>query len=219
MRIKSTTMDKSLVRKLSVLRARIRKLDSAVVAFSGGVDSSFLMRICRDELGEKAVAVTTLSDTYPRSELTIARRVAKIIGARHVVIDSSKGREARPVRGANVYSTMKSVAMRMQAKNIVDGSHADDACDKGRSYLMARAAGVRSPLLESNLTKAEIRLLAKEFGLPNWDKPSSSSKKRANGAATRAKKPSSAKKAPARAKKAAKRQKAKPGRAKPKRPS
>ncbi len=167
-------MDRRLERKLSTLRERIRKLDSALVAFSGGVDSSFLMRICRDELGEKAVAVTTLSDNYPRSELSVAKRVAKIIGVRHLVIEAPRPREARPVRGSNVYSTMKSVAMRMQLKNVLDGSHTDDACERGHSYLMAKAAGVRSPLLESNLTKAEVRLLAKELRLPNWDKPSSS---------------------------------------------
>jgi pyridinium-3,5-biscarboxylic acid mononucleotide sulfurtransferase len=179
MSIKLTVMDRRLEKKLSSLRERIRKLDSALVAFSGGVDSSFLMRICREELGEKAVAVTALSDTYPRSELSVARRVAKIIGVKHVVVDS--GRQCVDVRsarntahGCNVYSTMKGIAMRMKIKHVLDGSHLDDASEKGQSFINARHSGVRSPLLESNLSKAEIRLLAKEFKLPNWDKPSSS---------------------------------------------
>ncbi len=182
MRIKIASMDRRLERKLTSLRERIRKLDSALVAFSGGVDSSFLMRICREELGEKAVAVTALSDNYPRSELSVARRVAKIIGVKHLVYDPSRPAcEPRPpkvtgaARGSSLYSSMKCIAMRMKLKHVLDGSHQDDATDRGRSYLEARRAGVRSPLLESNLSKAEIRLLAKEFGLPNWDKPPSSS--------------------------------------------
>ncbi|MCI0503737.1 asparagine synthase-related protein [Candidatus Micrarchaeota archaeon] len=175
-------MDKRLEKKLSSLRERIRRLDSAVVAFSGGVDSSFLMRICREELGEKAVAVTALSDNYPRSELSVARRVAKIIGVKHVVFDPSKSaidtrasRSANMIRNSNLYSSMKCVAMRMKLKHVLDGSHQDDADERGRSFLEARRAGVRSPLLESNLSKAEIRLLARELRLPNWDKPPSSS--------------------------------------------
>jgi uncharacterized protein len=174
-------MDKNLERKLGSLRKRIRKLDSALVAFSGGVDSTFLMRICREELGEKAVAVTALSENYPKSELSLARRVAKIVGVRHMVLDSSSNTDGRaPVnvcRGANLYSCLKSVAMRMKVKHVLNGSHTDDMSERGKQFIAARRAGVRSPLLESDLSKAEIRLLAKELGLPNWDKPSSSKAK------------------------------------------
>ncbi|MFN7991131.1 MAG: 7-cyano-7-deazaguanine synthase [Candidatus Micrarchaeia archaeon] len=175
-------MDKALERKLTSLRKNIRKLDSALVAFSGGVDSTFLTRICREELGEKAVAVTTLSSSYPRSELSLARRVAKIVGVKHVVVDPSNGSSGSRdmCRGSNIYSCLKSVAMRMKVNNVLDGSHMDDASEKGNSFLAAKKAGIKSPLLESDLTKAEIRLLAKEFGLPNWDKPESSSSRSRN---------------------------------------
>jgi uncharacterized protein len=173
-------MDKTLERKLTALRKSIRKLDSALVAFSGGVDSTFLMRICREELGEKAVAVTALSDKYPSSELSLARRVARIIGARHLIVDPSALEEEphNGSRSSNLYSSLKSMAMRLKLKAVLDGSHRDDMSDKGRNFLAARSAGVRSPLLESNLSKAEIRLLAKELGLPNWDKPASSRRAR-----------------------------------------
>lgn len=166
-------MDKSLERKLKDLRKRIRKLDSAVVAFSGGVDSSLVLRICREELGEKALAVTTVPDDYPSEDLTIARRVAKVIGTSHVEHSAS---DREPHRSSSVYSSLKSLAMRMKLKNVIDGSHCDDRRENGKSYVAAKRAGVKSPLLESDLTKAEIRLLSKELGLPNWDKPSSSKK-------------------------------------------
>jgi len=166
-------MDRRLERKLTTLRERIRKLDSALVAFSGAVDSAFLMRICREELGEKAVAVTALSESYPRSELSVARRVAKIIGVKHVVVDPSKlfAHPARGTcRGRNLYSLLKCMAMRLKLRHVLDSSHCDDTDERGEELLAAQKAGVESPLLESDLTKAEIRLLAKELGLPDYGK-------------------------------------------------
>jgi len=167
-------MDKNLERKLADLRTRIRKLDSAIVAFSGGVDSSLLMRVCRDELGDKAVAVTAFAGDYPSSELSLARRIAKVVGARHMVhkIAPYPGNGGTPCKG-KVFSSLKDLAARLKMKNVLDGSHRDDASEKGFSFIAARAAGVRSPLLEAGLSKAEVRLLAKELGLPNWDRPSS----------------------------------------------
>ncbi|MFH1785706.1 MAG: hypothetical protein ABH842_04725 [Candidatus Micrarchaeota archaeon] len=159
-------MDSSLKKKLIALRTRIRKLDSAVIAFSGRLDSTFLMRICRDELGDRAVAVTSISDDYPSSELVIAKRIAKIIGIKHIFLDNSE----RVYHSPRVYSNMKSLAMRMQFKHVVDGSHRDDAKRRNAKFLAARRARVKSPLLETNLSKAEIMLLAKELGLPNFDK-------------------------------------------------
>ncbi len=168
-------MDKDLERKLASLRKKIRKLDSALVAFSGGVDSTFLTRICREELGEKAVAVTSLSSSYPKTELSLARRVARIVGVKHVVIEPVGESGPRPPEGGtNMYSHLKSLAMRMKLKHVLVGSHTDDVREGGFNITAAKRARVRTPLLESDLSKAEIRLLAKELGLPNWDKPASS---------------------------------------------
>lgn len=159
-------MEKSLEVKLERLRRKIRRLDGAIIAFSGGVDSSLLMRVCREELGEKAVAVTTVSDNYPESELSLARRIAKVIGARHIT-------QRNDSEDDSPYSPLQELALKMRIKDILDGSHKDDREAAGRRYLEARKAGVKSPLLESGLTKREIRILSKEFGLPNWNRPSS----------------------------------------------
>ncbi len=169
-------MSVPLRHKLKVLRNKIRKLDSAVVAYSGGVDSTFLLRICRDELGDRAVAVTVLSSKYPKSELSLARRIAKVVGVKHVTIEPGELVEVPKAAGCagKAYSSLKGFATRMKIRNVLDGSHKDDHKEKGTSYVAARYAGIQSPLLESGLSKAEIRMLARELGLPNWDKPSSS---------------------------------------------
>ncbi|MFH1520065.1 MAG: 7-cyano-7-deazaguanine synthase [Candidatus Micrarchaeota archaeon] len=160
-------MDKSIEQKMLVLRQKIRKLDSALVAFSGGVDSTFLMRICREELGDKAVAVTSITDDYPSSEIDIARQIAKIVGVTHIVLDRQSSLKSPRFGSSKLYSTLKSVAMRMKLKNIINGFHLDDLNTRSMHLLAAKQAKVKSPLLESNLSKAEIYLLAKELGTLN----------------------------------------------------
>jgi uncharacterized protein len=165
-------MERRLEEKLDGLRERIRKMDSALVAYSGGVDSTVLLRICRDELGERAVAVTALSENYPSSELALARRVAGVIGARHITYRPARHISSRGM----VYHDLKALAARMKLKNVLVGTHLDDAAEFGFNFVAARKTGVSSPMLESGLSKAEVRLLAKEFGLPNWDKIASAKK-------------------------------------------
>jgi uncharacterized protein len=173
-------MDESLERKLQKLREGIRKLDSALIAYSGGVDSTFLLRICREELGEKAVAVTTFSKSTLREELSVARRIAKVMGVRHMTVEGDIDPDEVISRAPALHQTFKSIAARMRLKHVVDGSHKDDASSRSRSLRAARMAGVKSPLLDSGLTKSEIRLLALSMGLPNWDKDSSSSSRKRN---------------------------------------
>ncbi len=173
-------MQANLELKLKKLRKNIRKLDSALVALSGGADSSFLMRICREELGNKSVAVTIVPSNYPSGDIIMAKRVAKILGVKHVVHEMEETEEppsSNICRGANMYSCLKSLAMNMKIKNVLDGSHADDLKQGAVSFTAAKRAGFKSPLLESQLSKAEIRLLAKELGLPNWDKKPKTNKK------------------------------------------
>lgn len=167
-------MPKSLEQKLDDLRKSIRRLDSALVACSGEVDNAFLMRVCRQELGDKAVSLRALASVYPNSELSIARRVARIIGVREGVPESAPvaGRKMPAAsRSLHTYSSLKSLAMRaklehaMKVRDVAEGNPKTD-----HSLIIFRHAGLRSPILESSASKGEIRLLAKELGLPNWEK-------------------------------------------------
>jgi uncharacterized protein len=168
-------MAKSLERKLDELRKSIRKLDSALVACSGDVDNSFLMRICRQELGDKAVSLKALASVYPRSELSMARRIAHIMGTKQNVPEAPPpGRKMpSPQRSLHTYSSLKSLAMRTKMERAMkaDSGKSGEPSGKGHSLILFRHAGLQSQILESNVSKAEIRLLAKELGLPNWERP------------------------------------------------
>jgi len=176
-------MGPALSRKLALLRARIRKMDSAIVAYSGGLDSAFLLRICREELGDRAVGITIMPHDYPLSELTMARRVAKVVGVRHLVIDPAAdpdmnlmGRKEGAMCIGRAYKYLKGFSGRLNFRNVVDGYNLDDRKRRDMGLIASKEAGFRSPLLESGLSKAEIRMLAKEIGLPDWDEMRGSSK-------------------------------------------
>ncbi|MBD3209991.1 hypothetical protein GF318_01265 [Candidatus Micrarchaeota archaeon] len=165
-------MDESPERKLEKLRKKVRSLNSAVIAYSGGVDSTLLLRICREELGKNAVAVTVLPPDYPEEELVVARRIARIIGVLHIVERLEEGGIVS--RDSKAHDRLRKVARKMEMDNVLNGSHRDDSANHSQSLAAARKSGLQSPLLDSGLTKSEIRLLAKMLGLPNWNKTSSS---------------------------------------------
>lgn len=168
--------------KYEQLQTILRDLDNVVVAFSGGVDSTFLLKVAVDTLGkEKVLAVTADSETYPSSELEEAKQLASAIGAKHIVIETSE--LAIPGYTENnknrcyfcknsLFEHVLPIMQKHQFENMVYGVIADDMSEYRPGMKAAKKHGVRGPLAEANLYKEEIRQLSKQFGLATWEKPS-----------------------------------------------
>jgi len=167
--------------KLRKLRDNIKAIKSVVVAFSGGVDSSLVAKVCYDVLGDKAIAVTARSETYPAYEYEEAKKIAKEIGILHMTIDTSelgiKGFADNPPNRcyfckSELFGKLKEIARAKGYKNVADGANYDDTNEYRPGSDAAKELEVCSPLKESGLRKADIREISKFLGLSNWDKPS-----------------------------------------------
>lgn len=166
--------------RLSELRAKVRGLGSALVAFSGGVDSTFLLTIAVEELGEKAVALTALSASVAPDEREEAEALARRIGARHLLVESKELDDPRYAANPSnrCYFCKNELFTLTEAKRaelglaaVLDGFNADDKKDHRPGHQAAREHRVVSPLAEAGLTKNEIRAWSHRLGLPTWDKP------------------------------------------------
>ncbi len=167
--------------KVARVQTIIEEMRSAAVAYSGGVDSTLLAYAAHKVLGEKSLAVTAVSPTYPSREVEEARNLAKRLGMRHILIQTEELHDPSFVTNdgnrcyyckTELFTELRRLADREGLVWVADGSNCDDLKDYRPGRKAAQEQGVRSPLSEVGFTKEEIRLAAKELGLPNWDKPS-----------------------------------------------
>ncbi|HET7753959.1 MAG TPA: ATP-dependent sacrificial sulfur transferase LarE [Anaeromyxobacteraceae bacterium] len=166
--------------KLDRLRALIGETGGTLVAFSGGVDSTFVLAVAREVLGDRAVALTAHSPSVPATEREEARELARAIGARHVEVESREGDDPRYAANpidrcyyckTELYRLCADQARRLGLASIVDGFNADDRKDHRPGHQAALEGGIRSPLAEAGLGKLEVRAWSEAYGLPTWDKP------------------------------------------------
>ncbi len=173
---------KSTKRKLERLQGIIQEMGSLLVAFSGGVDSTFLLKVARETLGRNGVvAVTAKSPVYPKREYTAARKLAEEMDVQHIFIDSNEMDlpefSANPIKRCyhckkELFIQLRDIAGKMKLSSIAEGSTVDDESDFRPGMTAIREMSIRSPLREAGLTKAEIRAKSQELGLPTWNKPS-----------------------------------------------
>jgi len=174
-------LDRYDTTRVKLARERVRGLGSVLVAYSGGVDSTLLLKLAIDELGDRAVAALASSPAYPESEQQEARDLARSLGARLVEVTTSEVELDAYARNnpdrcfhckEELFDTLAPVQQDLGLAHLAYGATADDAGDHRPGHGSAVRRGVQFPLLEAGLAKSEIRAAARALGLPNWNKPS-----------------------------------------------
>ena len=167
-------------KKLRLLENIIKRMESVLVAYSGGLDSSFLLKVAKDCLGNRVLAVTAVSETYTKKELEFAKSFCKQLNIRHKIIKthelSNKNFSSNPKDRCyfckkELFDKIKEIAYKNRIKNVIDATNADDRSDFRPGAKAKEELGVLSPLDKAGITKKEIRSLSKRFGLPSWNKP------------------------------------------------
>src|SRR5256886_5796484 len=174
-------LDRYDATRVQSARERVRGLGSVLVAYSGGVDSTLLLKLAIDELGDRAVAALASSPAYPESEQQEARDLARSLGARLVEVTTSEVELDAYARNnpdrcfhckEELFDTLAPVQQDLGLAHLAYGATADDAGDHRPGHGSAVRRGVQFPLLEAGMAKSEIRAAARALGLPNWNKPS-----------------------------------------------
>ena len=167
--------------KLNSLKEYLKELESVSVAFSGGVDSAFLLKIAHDVLGSKVIAVTAKSCAFPEREIKEAEEFCRKEGIRHIIFETKEfeieGFDRNPENRCylckrDLLERVKQISIENQMEYVAEGSNIDDEGDYRPGAMAVVELDVKSPLKEAQMTKADIRLLSKEIGLKTWDKQS-----------------------------------------------
>src|SRR5271156_1140511 len=173
---------KVLDAKLERMRAMFAPMRSLIVAFSGGVDSTFVLKVAHEILGDSVLALTTTSPTMPDEDRESALAMAQLIGARHLIVESNEleipGYAANPINRCylckhNLFTVCEAKGAELGIDEIVDGLNLDDLHDYRPGMQAASEKRVRHPLVEAEMTKADVRALSRAMGLPTWDRPAS----------------------------------------------
>ena len=166
--------------KMENLKDKLRRMGRVVIAFSGGVDSTFLVKVAYEVLGKNVIAVTAASSTYPKTELEEAKRLARLIGVRHIIVNSEETEVENFKRNPpnrcyyckkELFSRLKEIAKKEKINYVLDGTNYDDLTDFRPGMKALRELNIISPLKDAKLTKEDIRNLSKLMNLDTWDKP------------------------------------------------